>query len=309
MLSTPRSAAAARAALSRHDASTRNGVRARRLRSRGVVCPAQDTYREISSVSVCGDFQAGAWEAMSARPRGKIQKSHTLMAPGVAVGRAIVAVMENLPARRRLGRSAEAAVYMGGLAVIGASCEISSQTMRRDAPGICGDREIAKGFRRSHGSWSPTATRAGQGTLPLARELMIEEPPATGFAIVGGSPADCVVAGATHIPADRTPDVVLSGVNAGRTRRMSSMSGTAAGREGANCRAAIGIALSQGQNYERRHDIVLRQCGAIRSDRGQRILEAHRGREPATTSISLLPPAEVSGVRVVAHRAFQLPFS
>ncbi|MEM8547488.1 MAG: serine--tRNA ligase [Pseudomonadota bacterium] len=58
--------------------------------------PAQDTYREISSCSNCGDFQA---RRMSARFReaggGKPQLVHTLNGSGVAVGRALVAVLEN----------------------------------------------------------------------------------------------------------------------------------------------------------------------------------------------------------------------
>jgi len=57
--------------------------------------PGQNRYREISSVSVCGDFQA---RRMSARYRagdGKPRFVHTLNGSGVAVGRALVAVLEN----------------------------------------------------------------------------------------------------------------------------------------------------------------------------------------------------------------------
>lgn len=58
--------------------------------------PGQDTYREISSCSNCGDFQA---RRMNARVRGADGKSlahvHTLNGSGVAVGRALIAVMEN----------------------------------------------------------------------------------------------------------------------------------------------------------------------------------------------------------------------
>ena len=56
--------------------------------------PGQNMYREISSCSVCGDFQA---RRMNARYRGKDGKPafvHTLNGSGVAVGRALVAVME-----------------------------------------------------------------------------------------------------------------------------------------------------------------------------------------------------------------------
>jgi len=58
--------------------------------------PGQNTYREISSCSVCGDFQA---RRMNARYRPKDGKGarfvHTLNGSGVAVGRALVAVLEN----------------------------------------------------------------------------------------------------------------------------------------------------------------------------------------------------------------------
>jgi seryl-tRNA synthetase len=57
--------------------------------------PGQGMYREISSCSVCGDFQA---RRMNARYRGKDGKPafvHTLNGSGVAVGRALIAVMEN----------------------------------------------------------------------------------------------------------------------------------------------------------------------------------------------------------------------
>ena len=58
--------------------------------------PGQQTFREISSCSVCGEFQA---RRMNARYRPKDGKSvayvHTLNGSGVAVGRALIAVMEN----------------------------------------------------------------------------------------------------------------------------------------------------------------------------------------------------------------------
>ncbi len=58
--------------------------------------PGQNTYREISSCSICGDFQA---RRMGARYRSKegraVRHVHTLNGSGVAVGRALIAVMEN----------------------------------------------------------------------------------------------------------------------------------------------------------------------------------------------------------------------
>lgn len=57
--------------------------------------PGQDTYREISSVSVCGDFQARRMDARFKSKDGRIRHVHTLNGSGVAVGRALIAVMEN----------------------------------------------------------------------------------------------------------------------------------------------------------------------------------------------------------------------
>ena len=72
------------------------GFGARKTYDIEVWLPGQDTYREISSCSVCGDFQA---RRMNARYRGKDDKSpkfvHTLNGSGVAVGRALIAVIEN----------------------------------------------------------------------------------------------------------------------------------------------------------------------------------------------------------------------
>lgn len=57
--------------------------------------PGQNTYREISSCSVCGDFQARRMNARYRGADGKPQYVHTLNGSGVAVGRALIAVMEN----------------------------------------------------------------------------------------------------------------------------------------------------------------------------------------------------------------------
>ena len=51
-------------------------------------------YREISSCSVCGDFQARRMDARSRGPDGKPRFVHTLNGSGTAVGRALIAVME-----------------------------------------------------------------------------------------------------------------------------------------------------------------------------------------------------------------------
>jgi seryl-tRNA synthetase len=72
------------------------GFAARKTYDIEVWLPGQNAYREISSCSVCGDFQA---RRMNARSKAKDAKQaryvHTLNGSGVAVGRALIAVLEN----------------------------------------------------------------------------------------------------------------------------------------------------------------------------------------------------------------------
>jgi seryl-tRNA synthetase len=72
------------------------GFSARKTYDLEVWLPSQETYREISSCSNCGDFQARRMQARWRNPdSGKPELVHTLNGSGVAVGRALVAVMEN----------------------------------------------------------------------------------------------------------------------------------------------------------------------------------------------------------------------
>ncbi|KAA2286021.1 serine--tRNA ligase [Arenimonas fontis] len=72
------------------------GFSARKTYDLEVWLPSQNTYREISSCSNCGDFQARRMQARWRNPEtGKPEPLHTLNGSGVAVGRALIAVMEN----------------------------------------------------------------------------------------------------------------------------------------------------------------------------------------------------------------------
>ncbi len=99
------------------------GFGARRTYDIEVWLPGQGKYREISSCSVCGDFQA---RRMKLRCRAKGEKNtrfaHTLNGSGLAVGRTLIAVMENYQQADGSIRVPEALKpYMGGLEVIKAS--------------------------------------------------------------------------------------------------------------------------------------------------------------------------------------------
>ena len=93
------------------------GFSARKTYDLEVWLPGQNTYREISSISNCGDFQARRMNARY-KPEGskKTEFLHTLNGSGLAVGRTLVAVLEN-------GQNADGSVtlpsalvpYMGGI--------------------------------------------------------------------------------------------------------------------------------------------------------------------------------------------------
>ncbi|WP_306017003.1 serine--tRNA ligase [Oceanicaulis sp. MMSF_3324] len=96
------------------------GFAARRTYDLEVWMPSQDTYREISSCSTCGDFQA---RRMNARYRKEGEKKpdflHTLNGSGLAVGRALVALLENHQQADGSVHIPEALrPYMGGIEAI-----------------------------------------------------------------------------------------------------------------------------------------------------------------------------------------------
>jgi seryl-tRNA synthetase len=96
------------------------GFGARKTYDLEVWLPGQGTYREISSCSLCGDFQARRMKARY-RPAGEkgTRFVHTLNGSGLAVGRTLVAVLENYQNPDGSIRIPEALIpYMGGLEVI-----------------------------------------------------------------------------------------------------------------------------------------------------------------------------------------------
>jgi len=79
--------------------------------------PAQNTYREISSCSNMGDFQARRMQARFRTAQGKPELVHTLNGSGLAVGRTLVAILENYQnADGSLTVPAALQPYLGGLA-------------------------------------------------------------------------------------------------------------------------------------------------------------------------------------------------
>ena len=81
--------------------------------------PAQNTYREISSCSNCEAFQARRMQARFKNANGKNELVHTLNGSGLAVGRTLVAVLENYQQADGSVRVPNALVpYMGGIEVL-----------------------------------------------------------------------------------------------------------------------------------------------------------------------------------------------
>ena len=98
------------------------GFSARRTFDLEVWLPGQGAYREISSCSWCDDFQARRMDARYRSKDGKVHHLHTLNGSGLAVGRTLIAVLENYQQMDGSIRIPERLKpYMGGVAVIEAS--------------------------------------------------------------------------------------------------------------------------------------------------------------------------------------------
>ena len=175
-----------------------------------------------------------------------------------------------------------------------------------DAPGIAIIADIARALTDDVWIVAPDGNQSGAGhRFTLGRELEIERRTDRTFAVIGGSPADCVVAGMTHLLGDRPADVVLSGVNAGQNLGdIINASGTAAGaREGA-LQGAVGIAMSQGVNYEFGREVdwsnaIRHGVAAARAVIGV----AQRGAY-YNVNFPFCHPDETKGISVVPHQRF-----
>lgn len=177
-----------------------------------------------------------------------------------------------------------------------------------DAPGIAVMREIAAELSDDVWVVAPDGNQSGAAhRFTFGRELGLEEREDRVFAVVGGSPADCVVAGMTFVCKDLKPDLVLSGVNNGQNLGdILNCSGTVAGaREGA-LHGALGIGISQGVNYERGTDIDWTNSRTYSVRVIKSLIENVKSRGDAYFNVNLpfCAPEDVSGVRVVPFQRF-----
>lgn len=176
-----------------------------------------------------------------------------------------------------------------------------------DAPGILLMQEIAAQLCDDVWVVAPDGNQSGAShRFTFGRELSFTAHGPQRYAVVGGSPADCVVAGMTHICADLVPDLVLSGVNNGQNLGdIINCSGTAAGAREGTMQGALGIAMSQAVDYEAGSAIAwdnARRYGAavVRS-----ILEIADSRDAYyNVNFPYCPPDDVAGIRVVPSQRF-----
>jgi 5'-nucleotidase len=176
-----------------------------------------------------------------------------------------------------------------------------------DAPGIAIMADIARALSDDVWIVAPDGNQSGAGhRFTLGRELQFDRRDDRTFAVVGGSPADCVVAGMTHLLGDKPADVVLSGVNAGQNLGdIINCSGTAAGaREGA-LQGAIGIAMSQGINYEQGREVDWSNSIHHGVAAARAIIAVAQGHEHYyNVNFPFCAPDATKGIAVVPHQRF-----
>ena len=241
--------------------------------------PGQGMYREISSCSVCGEFQARRMNARYRTKEGRnVRHVHTLNGSGVAVGRALIAVMETY--QQEDGSIAVPEVlqgYMGGMKkwrIANSEWRMGRKSLFPDSPysplaiassikeaplrilvtnddGIHADglnvcEEIARTLSDDVWVVAPEHDQSGVAhSLSLNDPLRLRQVTERRFA-VRGTPTDCVIMGVRHVLGGKDPDLVLSGVNRGRNAGEDVIySGTVAGALEGTILGIPSLALSQ----------------------------------------------------------------
>lgn len=175
-----------------------------------------------------------------------------------------------------------------------------------DAPGMEVLRAVAAELSDDVWVVAPDGNQSGAGhRFTFGRELGLEQREDKVFAIVGGSPADCVVAAMTHICKDFRPELVLSGVNNGQNLGdIINCSGTAAGaREGA-LHGALGIGISQAVNFEKGDHVDWTNARRYTGGIVRSLWDKVETRGQVYFNVNLPWQAEVTGVRVVPSQRF-----
>lgn len=176
-----------------------------------------------------------------------------------------------------------------------------------DAPGIGVMREIAAALSDDVWVVAPAGNQSGSGhRFTFGREMSLDQRERRVFAIEHASPADCVVIGMTHVLDERPAEIVLSGVNNGQNLGdIMHCSGTAAGaREGA-LQGAVGIALSQGVDYERQLPVKWDNARRFGASVVRQIVAAAGGADTwFNVNFPYCDTEAVGELRVVPHQRF-----
>ena len=228
------------------------GFGARKTYDIEVWLPGQNAYREISSCSVCGDFQARRMDARYRAPGEKATRFvHTLNGSGTAVGRALIAVLENYQNEDGSVTIPEVLrPYMGGLEKI--EFEMMRILLTNDdgihAEGLAALERIARTISDDVWVVAPETDQSGYAhSLSISEPLRLRKIGEKHFA-VRGTPTDCVIMGVRNLlPGRRTS--ILSGVNSGSNIADDiTYSGTVAGAMEGTLLGIRSIALSQAYN-------------------------------------------------------------
>lgn len=175
-----------------------------------------------------------------------------------------------------------------------------------DAPGLQVAIAIAHALSDDVYVIAPADNQSGVGhRFSFGHELELDRRERNVYAL-NGTPADCVVAGMTHLLKDRRPDILLSGVNNGQNLGdIINCSGTMAGaREGA-MQGALGVAMSQAVDFET-GDAVSWQCARSHGAAILKALWAQVRNDHIYYNVNFprCSPDSVTAVRVVPHQRF-----
>jgi 5'-nucleotidase len=176
-----------------------------------------------------------------------------------------------------------------------------------DAPGLAVMRQIAAALSDDVWVVAPDGNQSGAShRFTFGRELGLEARGPRDFAVVGGSPADCVAAAMTHVCRDRRPDVVLSGVNNGQNLGdIVYASGTAAGAREGTLHGAVGIAMSQAVNYAEGLAVDWSAARALGERVARGIIDGRPGPDTYfNVNFPHCPPEDVTGIEVVPLQRF-----
>ena len=279
------------------------GFSARKTYDIEVWLPGQGRYREISSCSNCGDFQARRMDARFRRS-GERQTHfvHTLNGSALAVGRTLVAVLETYQAgaagtKRDRARSAPPLPRRHGDDRLMRILVCNDDGI--DAPGIKVLERVARGLSKDVWVVAPeTQQSAASHSLTLHRPLRLRKISRRRYA-VNGTPTDCVFLAFNKILADGLPDLVLSGVNDGpNVGEDVTYSGTIAAAMEATLFGAPAVAFSQAYGDGRKHQWATAEQWA-----GRLLPMLIERGWPARVLINVnfpdLAAADVRGIRVV----------